>query len=80
MFDTLCTIRADVAHIPKVQKRGLLGDYYEQHLKVILLFGLTEFKAQLSWIENVSPLRRHGYPIAPTDNGNFRVRRKGTHS
>ncbi|KZT05487.1 uncharacterized protein LAESUDRAFT_727131 [Laetiporus sulphureus 93-53] len=80
MFDTLCTIRADISHIPKVQKRGMRGDYYEQDLKVILLFGLTEFKAQLSWMENVSPSRRHGYPIAPTDNGNCRVRRKGTHS
>ncbi|KZT03737.1 uncharacterized protein LAESUDRAFT_814408 [Laetiporus sulphureus 93-53] len=52
MYDTLCTIRADISHIPTVRKRGLQGDYYEQRTKMIFLFGLTELKAQLSWMEN----------------------------
>ncbi|KZT03735.1 uncharacterized protein LAESUDRAFT_659042 [Laetiporus sulphureus 93-53] len=79
MFDTLCTIRADISHIPTVRKRGLQGDYYEQRTKTIFLFDLTELKAQLSWMENVSS-SRHDSPIAPTYNKNFRVRRKGAHS
>ncbi|KAI0918917.1 hypothetical protein AcW1_003564 [Taiwanofungus camphoratus] len=52
MFSTLCTIHADVSQVPKVSRVGLRGIYYRQSFKVILLFGLAELKAQLSWNDN----------------------------
>jgi hypothetical protein len=38
----------------KIQKRGINGKYYwQQDYSIILLFGMTELKAQLSWMEDV---------------------------
>lgn len=63
MFSTLCTIHADVSQVPKVSRVGLRGIYYRQSFKVILLFGLAELKAQLSWNDNVcfKSMPRHFY-------------------
>ncbi|CCM01024.1 uncharacterized protein FIBRA_03072 [Fibroporia radiculosa] len=52
LFSTVCTVQADVRHVPKVTRMGPRGLYYHQVFKVVLLFGLTELKAQLSWTEN----------------------------
>jgi hypothetical protein len=30
------------------------NQYYHQNFSVVLLFGLTELKAQISWMEDVS--------------------------
>jgi hypothetical protein len=57
MFSPLCTVKADTSVMAKalVPKYGLRGErYYRQDFSVILLFGLTELKAQISWIEDVS--------------------------
>ncbi|KZT00295.1 uncharacterized protein LAESUDRAFT_764717 [Laetiporus sulphureus 93-53] len=51
-FATLCTVQADTSRVTKVQQHGLKGVYYTQHYKVVLLCGLTELKAQISWMEN----------------------------
>ncbi|KAL4079085.1 hypothetical protein J3A83DRAFT_4367804 [Scleroderma citrinum] len=54
-FTELCTIHADTSKATEMlpQRRSETGrTYYSIHFKVILLFGLTELKAQLSWLEN----------------------------
>jgi hypothetical protein len=52
----VCTVDADTSGVTKksfVNDKG--GKYYEQDVDVILLFGLTELKAQLVWKDsNVS--------------------------
>ncbi|KZT05474.1 uncharacterized protein LAESUDRAFT_813573 [Laetiporus sulphureus 93-53] len=52
MFQTLCTIRADASSVPKVKETGRFGPYEVQNFRLVLLFGLTELKAQLAWKED----------------------------
>jgi hypothetical protein len=59
MFATLCTVEADTSQLinamrPRHGRGGAL--FYEQIFSVVLLFGLTELKAQLCWMEDVSTL------------------------
>jgi hypothetical protein len=59
MFATLCSIEADTSQMITAMKprRGRGGVFfYQQEFSVVLLFGLTELKAQISWVEDVSPL------------------------
>jgi hypothetical protein len=59
MFSRLCTVQADMSQIAKVlqPQRGEGGAiYYEHYFDIVLLFGLTEIKAQISWTEDVSCL------------------------
>ena len=55
-FTKMCTIVANTSKLvhslqPEVAPDG--GVYYELDCEVILLFGLTEFKAQISWMDKV---------------------------
>jgi len=55
MFSTLCTVTADTRQMAKLLKPRYGPNqvpYYRLHYKIILLFGLTELKAQISWMEN----------------------------
>jgi len=57
LFTTLCTVTADTSQMAKGLKAssGPGGNqYYHQNFSVVLLFGLTELKAQISWMEDVS--------------------------
>ncbi|TFK64304.1 hypothetical protein BDN72DRAFT_861491 [Pluteus cervinus] len=54
-FEEMCTIQADISMAMKgiTPRRGKDGQtYYILNYHVALLFGLTEFKAQLCWTEN----------------------------
>jgi hypothetical protein len=56
MFTTLCTIVADLSVCAKELKPKIRDDgvpVFIVAIKVVMLFGLTEFKAQISWMENV---------------------------
>jgi hypothetical protein len=56
MISTLCTVTADTTQMAKalVPCRNSRGHfYYHQRYSIILLFGLTELKAQISWMEHV---------------------------
>ncbi|EED83543.1 predicted protein [Postia placenta Mad-698-R] len=57
MFSTLCTVHADTSRVQKVKKKGPKGPYFTQTYRVVLLCGLTELKAQISWIENGREMR-----------------------
>ncbi|KAI1793701.1 hypothetical protein LXA43DRAFT_201572 [Ganoderma leucocontextum] len=52
MFAPLCTIFADTSRVSRQSRQGTNGVYYVQAFKIVLLCGLTEMQAQLSWVEN----------------------------
>jgi hypothetical protein len=55
MFSRLCIVQADMSHIVLQPQRGKGGAiYYRRDFDVMLLFGLTELKAQICWTEDVS--------------------------
>jgi hypothetical protein len=58
-FSTLCTVTADTSQMAEGLSPSYDSDgvrYYITNFKVVLLFGLTELTAQISWIENVGCL------------------------
>ena len=65
LYTPMCTVYADTTKVARTPKHGPYGIYYEQDYEIILLCGLTELKAQISWIENVSIITvrvNHGGP------------------
>ncbi|KAM5545534.1 hypothetical protein V8D89_000572 [Ganoderma adspersum] len=52
MFAPMCTIYADTSQVFRQAKLGSDGVYYVQKFKIVLLCGLTEMQAQISWVEN----------------------------
>lgn len=56
-YTTLCSVRADTSKLVRSMQPHHLpdggGTYYSILFYVVLLFGLTELKAQISWIDNV---------------------------
>jgi hypothetical protein len=55
MFSRLCIVQADMSHIVLQPQRGKGGAiYYQRYFDIVLLFGLTELKAQICWTEDVS--------------------------
>jgi len=53
-YTMLCTIEADLSRAPirTSRKAGGKGNYYSVKFDVILLFGVTELKAQIAWEED----------------------------
>ncbi|KAF9476880.1 hypothetical protein BDN70DRAFT_881877 [Pholiota conissans] len=52
-YDRLCTIYADLSHLTLSPRRGRGGkSYYRVDYDIILLFGMTELKAQIAWREH----------------------------
>ena len=51
-FFDLCTVTADTSKIPKPKIKNPRGKHHEVFFEVALLFGLTELKAQLVWVED----------------------------
>ena len=52
-FETLCRVVADISSAPYASKFELTGrEVYSRDYDIILLVGLTELKAQVSWIES----------------------------
>jgi len=52
-FETLCRVKADISSAPYTSKLTETGKMaYERKHEVILLVGLTELKAQVSWIDS----------------------------
>ncbi|KJA20624.1 hypothetical protein HYPSUDRAFT_42934 [Hypholoma sublateritium FD-334 SS-4] len=56
-FVQLCTIEADLSKAVSGPLKGFEGKtYYQANYEIVLLFGLTELKAQVAWKENVCRL------------------------
>ncbi|KAF8333715.1 hypothetical protein F5887DRAFT_1108607 [Amanita rubescens] len=57
-FSDLCEVTADLFDAKKSvlpEMNLMTGEiYYRMHFDIVLLFGLTELKAQMAWMENVS--------------------------
>ena len=52
-FETLCYIKADLSTAPYKFRFSAGGKKcYTRHAEIILLVGLTELKAQVSWIDS----------------------------
>lgn len=49
-YTQICSIKADLSHIVTPQSK-VDGKYYHIEFDIILLFGLTELKAQVAWTE-----------------------------
>ncbi|KAF7970803.1 hypothetical protein HWV62_22804 [Athelia sp. TMB] len=58
-FSILCDIEADTSKLSNVlkPKTGRLGKYYSLDYSLVLLFGLTELKAQICWEEKGVEMR-----------------------
>ena len=63
-YTKLCTIDADLSRVPLLPKSKASGSgsFYRLDYDIVLLFGMTELKAQVAWKENVS-LIILSYPI-----------------
>jgi hypothetical protein len=56
-YTKLCTVEVDLSQaILTIPKDTGEGNLYEVFIDFILLFGMTELKAQVAWTENVSNL------------------------
>jgi hypothetical protein len=60
-YTELCTIEVDLSHLPlsPQPKYSGQGVVYYVNFDIVLLFGLTEFKAAVAWKENVGLLIVH---------------------
>ena len=67
-YTKLCTIEADLSRAPMltIPKATGKGSFYRVDYDIVLLFGMTELKAQLAWTKNVSDLH---ILFNPTDIG-----------
>ena len=56
-FSNLCTVTADMSELKKSiqpQTNRINGKhYYSFEFDIVILFGFTELKAQMAWMENV---------------------------
>ncbi|KAF6748629.1 hypothetical protein DFP72DRAFT_1014981 [Ephemerocybe angulata] len=54
-FAEVCKVEADISTVTASEKKSATGEtYYQIEVAIVLLFGLTELKAQIAWKENVS--------------------------
>jgi len=73
-FETLCHVKADLSatsFTSKVNTTGKTG--YRRHYEIILLVGLTELKAQISWIDTETGTERRGDAVVVYDNPSERI-------
>jgi len=72
-FSDLCEVTADLFAAKKSvlpEMNLMTGEiYYRMHFDIVLLFGLTELKAQMAWMEN--GIERRG-PASIVYNTSFR--------
>ena len=62
-YTELCVIEVDLSHLPLScqQKHSGEGTYYSVKYDIVLLLGLTEFKAAIAWQEDVGFLILHWF-------------------
>ena len=83
-FETLCYVQADLSTAPYKSKLTETGKTsYQRDANVILLVGLTELKAQVSWIDSqtVRPMSfytPHAFPSPDPHVREYRKQREGS--
>jgi hypothetical protein len=57
-YTKLCSITVDLSHMRLTSMKKLTGEgiYYRLDVDIVLLFGLTELKAQIAWKEGVGDI------------------------
>ena len=80
-YTKLCTIEADLSRVPMIPRPKATGkgSFYRVDYEIVLLFGMTELKAQIAWKEKVSGLHMsfNGTDIRLSLCVVFRGKRKG---
>lgn len=77
-YTKLCDITVNISHLPQPVKKGPDGDmYHEVEYDIVMMLGLTEFKVQLAWKENVCNFCTHYEHRADSYNGTYRASRRG---
>ncbi|KAF9783759.1 hypothetical protein BJ322DRAFT_1109608 [Thelephora terrestris] len=74
-FATLCHVKADISaapHTSKRPKRGRIG--YRRNFDMILLVGLTELKAQVSWVDSATGKEMRSNAVVVYDNPSEKTR------
>jgi len=71
-YTKLCTIEVDVsrAAIHTLPNASGMGSFYQVDCEIILLFGMTELKAQVSWMENGKEKRSEAKIVYDPDTTN----------
>jgi len=73
-FVRLCSISVDLSHLRLKPKSNSSGKtYYEVDYEIVLLFGLTELKAQVAWKEHVSLFKWVYYRSKMADSDLYRI-------
>jgi len=68
-FETLCHVKADVSTAPYTSKYTTAGKMsYQRNFDVILLVGLTELKAQVSWTDSTYGTERRSGAVVVYDD------------
>jgi len=73
-FETLCHIKADISsasYQSNLVETGGVG--YKREYTIILLVGLTELKAQVSWIDSETGTEKRSDAVVIYDNPSERV-------
>jgi len=73
-FATLCYVKADISTAPHTSKYTTMGKIgCRRDFEVILLVGLTELKAQVSWIDSTTRTERRCNAVIVYDNPSERT-------
>jgi len=73
-FETLCYVKADLSTAPSTSKYTTTGRIsYKREADVVLLVGLTELKAQISWIDSRTRTEKRSAAVVVYDNPSERV-------
>ncbi|KAF9444527.1 hypothetical protein P691DRAFT_736327 [Macrolepiota fuliginosa MF-IS2] len=66
-YHQLCVVKADLENIPVPLCFGPRGLYYQVTIDIVLLFGLSELKAQIAWMEDGEEKRGPAEIVYDTD-------------
>ena len=70
----MCYVRADISSAPYISNYAATGRMgYRREYDIILLVGLTELKAQVSWIDSTT-VRAYLVPHDPFASFDFHMR------
>jgi len=67
-FEMLCHVEADISTAPYTSKKTKGKRAYLREFDVILLVGLTELKAQVSWIDSATGIEKRSPAVVVYGN------------
>ena len=76
-FETLCHVKADVSTAPCSSSFATGRAGYRRDCDIVLLVGLTELKAQVSWIDSKTVRTHSVLPLRLSHSTSIRVKCRG---